>query len=60
MAVAMLIGIAPLAQAMTYNERMAELSKKMETVVDAKTSRRLQNLCRWRKTQWRKTTKAAA
>jgi hypothetical protein len=37
MAVAMLIGIVPLAQAMTCNERMAELSKKMETVVDAKT-----------------------
>ena len=34
----MLIGVAPMAQAVTCNERMAELSKKMETVVDAKTN----------------------
>jgi hypothetical protein len=38
MAVAMLIGIAPLAQAVTCSERMADLSKKMEAVTD-KTSK---------------------
>jgi hypothetical protein len=34
MAVAMLIGVAPIAQAVTCSERMAELSKKMEAVTD--------------------------
>jgi hypothetical protein len=36
--VAMLIGIAPMAHAMTCSERMADLSKKMESVTD-KTSK---------------------
>jgi hypothetical protein len=35
MAVAMLIGVAPIAQAVTCSERMADLSKKMEAVTDA-------------------------
>jgi hypothetical protein len=34
MAVAMLIGVAPIAQAVTCSERMAELSKKIEAVTD--------------------------
>jgi hypothetical protein len=35
--VAMLIGIAPMAQAITCRERLDELSKKVEAVIDAKT-----------------------
>ena len=38
MIVAMLIGVAPMAQAVTCSERMADLSKKMESVTD-KTSK---------------------
>ena len=34
MTVAMLIGVAPIAQAVTCSERMAELSKKIEAVTD--------------------------
>jgi hypothetical protein len=39
MAVAVLIGIAPLAQAqaLTCRDRLDELSKRMEAVIDAKT-----------------------
>jgi hypothetical protein len=35
MAIAMLIGVAPIAQAVTCSERIADLSKKMEAVTDA-------------------------
>jgi hypothetical protein len=37
MTMAMLIGIAPMAQAVTCRERLDDLSKKVEAVVDAKT-----------------------
>jgi hypothetical protein len=37
MAVAILIGAAPIAQAVTCRERLDDLSKKVEAVIDAKT-----------------------
>lgn len=37
MALAILIGVAPMAQAATCRERLDDLSKKMEAVIDAKT-----------------------
>jgi hypothetical protein len=37
MAVAVLIGMAPMAQAVTCRERLDDLSKKVEAVIDAKT-----------------------
>ena len=61
--VAMLIGVGPLAHAVTCSERMADLSKKMEAVTTRPVRpirRRLRSTWRWRKRPWRRTTKAAA
>jgi len=35
MAVAMLIGVAPMAQALTCSEQMAEVSKMIDSAIDA-------------------------
>ena len=37
MALAMLIAVAPMAQAVTCRERLDELSKKIDSMIDAKT-----------------------